>query len=105
MIEFPKQLYSLPNDAFKDLLGIVLDEDYKMQYGSQSSTAGRSCNKRIIGGKNIIDNDFAPNNTHLLVKKSLDDGLRTESSNTSILHETQSHCPGWVGILAFLSFR
>lgn len=80
---FPKQLYSLPNDAFKDLLGIesIADEVKRLVYDKMQYLYGSSPHQLVIDRakrelKNIIDNDFAPNYyvSHLLVKKSLDDG-------------------------------
>ena len=80
---FPKQLYSLPNDAFKDLLGIesISDEVKRLVYDKMQYMYGSSPHQLVIDRatrelKNIIDNDFAPNYyvSHLLVKKSLDDG-------------------------------
>ena len=80
---FPKQLYSLPDDAFESILGIesistevrrlVFD---KMQaiYGVDAHPLVKERVSREL--KNIIENEFAPNYyvSHLLVKKSLDDG-------------------------------
>lgn len=80
---FPKQLYSLPDDAFKDLLGIesIADEVKRLVYDKMQYLYGSSPHQLVIDRtkrelKNIIDNDFAPNYyvSHLLVKKSLDDG-------------------------------
>ena len=80
---FPKQLYSLPNDAFKDLLGIdsIADEVKRLVYDKLQYLYGSDPHQLVIDRvnrelKNIIDNNFAPNYyiSHLLVKKSLDDG-------------------------------
>ena len=80
---FPKQLYSLPNDAFKDLLGIdsISDEVKRLVYDKMQYLYGSQPHQLVLDRatrelKNIIDNDFAPNYyvSHLLVKKSLDDG-------------------------------
>lgn len=80
---FPKQLYSLPNDAFKDLLGIesISDEVKRLVYDKMQYLYGSTPHQLVQDRvqrelKNIIDNDFAPNYyiSHLLVKKSLDDG-------------------------------
>jgi DNA polymerase III subunit alpha, Gram-positive type len=80
---FPKQLYSLPDDAFKDLLGIesISDEMKRLVYDKLQYLYGAEphllVSERVSRElKNIIDNDFAPNYyiSHLLVKKSLDDG-------------------------------
>ncbi len=80
---FPKQLYSLPDDAFKDLLGIesIADEVKRLVYDKMQYLYGQDphllVRERVTRElKNIIDNEFAPNYyiSHLLVKKSLDDG-------------------------------
>lgn len=80
---FPKQLYSLPDDAFKDLLGIdsIADEVKRLVYDKMQFLYGSTPHPLVQDRvqrelKNIIDNDFAPNYyvSHLLVKKSLDDG-------------------------------
>ena len=80
---FPKQLYSLPDDAFKDLLGIesISDEVKRLVYEKMSHVYGQNPHQ-IVSERvnrelnNIIDNNFAPNYfmAHLLVKKSLEDG-------------------------------
>lgn len=80
---FPKQLYSLPDDAFKDLLGIdsISDEVKRLVYDKMQQAYGVDPHQMVRDRvrrelKNIIENDFAPNYyvSHLLVKKSLDDG-------------------------------
>ncbi|MFH0767607.1 MAG: exonuclease domain-containing protein, partial [Bacillota bacterium] len=80
---FPQQLYSLPNDAFKDLLGIdsISDEVKRLVYDKMQSIYGVDPHQMVRNRvqrelKNIIENDFAPNYyiSHLLVKKSLNDG-------------------------------
>ncbi|MCF7931328.1 MAG: PolC-type DNA polymerase III [Acholeplasmataceae bacterium] len=80
---FPKQLYSLPNDAFKDLLGIdsISDEVRRLVYDKMQNTYGLDPHPMVRERvsrelKNIIENEFAPNYyiSHLLVKKSLEDG-------------------------------
>ncbi len=80
---FPKQLYSLPNDAFKDLLGIdsISDEVRRLVYDKMQNIYGLDphpmVRERVTRElKNIIENEFAPNYyiSHLLVKKSLEDG-------------------------------
>ncbi len=80
---FPTQLYSLPDDAFKVLLGIesISDEVKRLVYDKMQAEYGidphpmvRDRVRREL--KNIIENEFAPNYyiSHLLVKKSLDEG-------------------------------
>lgn len=80
---FPKQLYSLPDDAFKDLLGIdsISDEVKRLVYDKMSHVYGQNPHQMVSERvnrelNNIIDNNFAPNYfmAHLLVKKSLEDG-------------------------------
>jgi len=80
---FPKALYSLPNDAFKDLLGIdsIADEVKRLVYDKMQYMYGSRPHPLVMERvsrelKNIIENDFAPNYfiSHLLVKKSLDEG-------------------------------
>jgi DNA polymerase-3 subunit alpha (Gram-positive type) len=80
---FPSQLYSLPDDAFRDLLGInsISDEVKRLVYDKLRYLYGENPHQLVVDRvtrelKNIIDNDFAPNYyiSHLLVKKSLDDG-------------------------------
>ncbi|MEF3693157.1 MAG: PolC-type DNA polymerase III [Acholeplasmataceae bacterium] len=80
---FPKQLYSLPDDAFKDLLGIesISDEVKRLVYDKMSHVYGENPHQMVSERvnrelNNIIDNNFAPNYfmAHLLVKKSLEDG-------------------------------
>ncbi len=80
---FPKELYSIADDAFKDTLGIdsIAGEMEKIVYEKAHSLYGKELHpivdariKREL--KNIIDNQFAPIYyiSHLLVKKSLEDG-------------------------------
>ena len=80
---FPKQLYSLPDDAFKDLLGIesIADEVKRLVFDKTQYLYGSTPHQLVLDRvsrelKNIIGNEFAPNYyiSHLLVKKSLDDG-------------------------------
>ncbi|MBN2299788.1 MAG: PolC-type DNA polymerase III [Acholeplasmataceae bacterium] len=80
---FPKQLYSLPNDAFKDQLGIesISDEVRRLVYDKMQAEYGLDPHPMVRDRvtrelKNIIENEFAPNYyiSHLLVKKSLDEG-------------------------------
>lgn len=80
---FPKSLYSLPDEAFKDLLGIesISDEVKRLVYDKMQYLYGNIPHQLVTERvtrelKNIIDNDFAPNYyiSHLLVKKSLDEG-------------------------------
>ncbi|MDI6453564.1 PolC-type DNA polymerase III [Peloplasma aerotolerans] len=80
---FPKQLYSLPDDAFKDLLGIdsISSEVRRLVYDKMQHIYGVDPHQMVRDRvtrelKNIIENEFAPNYyiSHLLVKKSLDDG-------------------------------
>ncbi|PKK96822.1 MAG: PolC-type DNA polymerase III, partial [Tenericutes bacterium HGW-Tenericutes-3] len=80
---FPKQLYSLPDDAFKDILGIesISSEMRRLVYDKMQAIYGvdphEMVRERVTRElKNIIENEFAPNYyiSHLLVKKSLDDG-------------------------------
>ena len=80
---FSNQLYSLPDDAFKDLLGIqsISDEVKRLVYDKMIYLYGQTPHQIVTDRvsrelKNIIDNEFAPNYyiSHLLVKKSLDDG-------------------------------
>lgn len=80
---FPKQLYSLPNDAFKDILGIesIADEVKRLVFDKMQQLYGNEPHLLVTERiqrelKNIIENEFAPNYyiSHLLVKKSLDDG-------------------------------
>jgi DNA polymerase III subunit alpha, Gram-positive type len=80
---FPSTLYSISDDAFKDLLGIesISDEvrrlvDIKCHelYGEKPHQMIQDRVEREL--TNIIDNEFAPiyYMSHLLVKKSLEDG-------------------------------
>lgn len=80
---FPKELYSIADDAFKDTLGIPSIQVHvkKMVYDRAHQLYGNPVHpyveKRIEKElKNIIENQFAPIYfvSHLLVKKSLDDG-------------------------------
>jgi len=80
---FPKQLYSLPNDAFKEILGIdsISDEVKRLVFDKMQQLYGNDPHRLVSDRvqrelKNIIENEFAPNYyiSHLLVKKSLDDG-------------------------------
>ena len=80
---FPKTLYSLPDDAFQNLLGIdsISTEVKRLVYDKMQAVYGVNPHQIVKDRvqrelKNIIDNDFAPNYyiSHLLVKKSLDDG-------------------------------
>src|SRR5690606_9144201 len=80
---FPKDLYSIQDDAFKDTLGIesIAEEVKHLVYNKAHELYGSTIhpyvNQRIERElKNIIDNKFAPIYyiSHLLVKKSLDDG-------------------------------
>jgi DNA polymerase III subunit alpha, Gram-positive type len=80
---FPKQLYSLPDDAFKDLLGIdsISDEVKRLVYDELQRLYGNTPHQLVTDRvsrelKNIIENEFAPIYyiSHLIVKKSLEDG-------------------------------
>lgn len=80
---FPKQLYSLPNDAFRDLLGVesISDEVKRLVYDKLGQTYGQMppdiVSERVSRElNNIISNEFAPIYyiSHLLVKKSLEEG-------------------------------
>ena len=80
---FPKELYSIPNDAFKDTLGIpsIADHMKDMVYKKAHELYGEKLHfivqERIDKElHSIIDNEFAPIYfiSHLLVKKSLEDG-------------------------------
>ena len=80
---FPKQLYSLPDDAFIDILGIesISSEVRRLVYDKMQAIYGldphQMVRERVTRElKNIIENEFAPNYyiSHLLVKKSLEDG-------------------------------
>lgn len=80
---FPKELYSIKDDAFKDTLGIpsikLHVED--MVYSEAKRLYGNPIHPYVLQRvqrelNNIIENQFAPIYfiSHLLVKKSLDDG-------------------------------
>ncbi|MGE4320648.1 MAG: PolC-type DNA polymerase III [Acholeplasmataceae bacterium] len=80
---FPNDLYSLPDDAFKEQLGIqsissevkrLVLEKMQQLYGNEPHPIVAKRVSREL--KNIIENSFAPNYyvSHLLVKKSLEDG-------------------------------
>ncbi len=80
---FPDDLYSLPDDAFKEQLGIqsIADEvnrlvrdKMKNLYGNEPHPIVKKRVNREL--KNIMENGFGPNYyvSHLLVKKSLEDG-------------------------------
>lgn len=80
---FPKELYSITDDAFKDTLGIpsianhithMIDQKAKHLYGNPIHPYVKARIDRELN--NIIENKFAPIYfiSHLLVKKSLDDG-------------------------------
>ena len=80
---FPKSLYSLPDDAFSSLLGIesISTEVRRLVYDKMQLIYGQDPHPIVKDRvarelKNIIENEFAPNYyiSHLLVKKSLDDG-------------------------------
>lgn len=80
---FPNHLYSLPNDAFKDLLGIdsIADEVRRLVMENTSRLYGNEPHPFVAERvqrelKNIIENEFAPIYyiSHLLVKKSLQEG-------------------------------
>jgi len=80
---FPDDLYSLPDDAFKDTLGIesITDEVRRLVYDKLQYLYGNEPHPYITERvsrelSNIIDNRFAPiyYMSHLLVKKSLEDG-------------------------------
>ena len=80
---FPKQLYSVSDDAFKDLLGIdsIADEVKRLVYEKMLVMYGQNPHPYVSERvnrelKNIIENSFAPNYymSYLLVKKSLEDG-------------------------------
>ncbi len=80
---FPKELYSIKDDAFKDTLGIpsikLHVED--MVYNEAKRLYGDPVHPYVLARvnkelNNIIENQFGPIYfiSHLLVKKSLDDG-------------------------------
>ena len=80
---FPKQLYSLADNAFQDLLGIdsIADEVKRLVYDKMQQLYGQEPHQMVVDRvsrelKNIIENEFAPIYyiSHLLVKKSLEDG-------------------------------
>ncbi len=80
---FPDELYSLSDDAFKDLLGVdsinvevkkIVNDTMLTMYGEKTpEIVLNRVNKELTS---IIDNHFAPIYyiSYLLVKKSLDDG-------------------------------
>ncbi|HHW80065.1 MAG TPA: PolC-type DNA polymerase III [Acholeplasmataceae bacterium] len=80
---FPDELYSLPDDAFKDILGIesiavetkrLVIENANKQYGDELHPLIKERIDKEL--ESIIGNKFAPIYyiSHLLVKKSLEDG-------------------------------
>ncbi len=80
---FPKALYSLRDDAFKDKLGVesIKDEIHRLVYSKAKKLYGETLHpvvtKRVERElKNIIENEFGPIYyiSYLLTKKSLDDG-------------------------------
>lgn len=80
---FSDELYAIPDDAFKEQLGIdsIADEVIRLVKNKTHELYGEKphpiVQKRVDRElKNIIDNKFAPNYyvSHLLVKKSLEDG-------------------------------
>ena len=80
---FPKTLYSLRDDAFKEKLGVVSikDEINRLVYEKAEALYGKNLHpvvsKRIERElKNIIENEFGPIYyiSYLLTKKSLEDG-------------------------------
>ncbi|CCV63979.1 DNA polymerase III polC-type (PolIII) [Alteracholeplasma palmae J233] len=80
---FPKDLYSLKDDAFKDSLGVesITEEMKRLIYDKVSAMYGANPHEIVTARlkkelKSIIDNGFAPIYyiSHLLVKKSLEDG-------------------------------
>ncbi len=80
---FVDDLYSLPDDAFMEQLGIesISKEVRRLVMDKLSALYGNEPHQLIADRvnrelSNIIDNSFAPNYyiSHLLVKKSLDDG-------------------------------
>ncbi|MFP4178409.1 MAG: PolC-type DNA polymerase III, partial [Acholeplasmataceae bacterium] len=80
---FPDELYSLPDDAFAETLGIesIADEVRRLVYDKLQYLYGNEPHPYITERvsrelSNIIDNRFAPIYyiSHLLVKKSLQDG-------------------------------
>ena len=80
---FPNDLYSLPDDAFIEQLGIksISDEVKRLVYEKMQILYGDNPHPMVVKRvkrelKNIIENSFAPNYyvSHLLVKKSLEDG-------------------------------
>ncbi|WP_264229957.1 PolC-type DNA polymerase III [Acholeplasma laidlawii] len=80
---FPKELYSIKDHAFKDTLGIPSIKEHveEMVMNEAKRLYGDPIHPYVLGRvqrelTNIIDNQFAPIYfiSHLLVKKSLDDG-------------------------------
>jgi DNA polymerase III subunit alpha, Gram-positive type len=80
---FPSQLYSLPDHAFKNQLGIesIADEVKRLVFDNMQHKYGQEPHLIVVERvhrelKNIIENEFAPiyYMSHLLVKKSLEDG-------------------------------
>lgn len=80
---FVDELYSLPDDAFMEQLGIssISEEVRRLVMDKLSALYGNEPHQLIADRvnremTNIIENNFAPNYfiSHLLVKKSLDDG-------------------------------
>ncbi len=80
---FVDELYSLPDDAFMEQLGIesISEEVRRLVMDKLSALYGHAPHQLISDRvnrelTNIIENSFAPNYymSHLLVKKSLDDG-------------------------------
>ncbi len=80
---FPKELYSIKDDAFKDTLGIPSIKVHveKMVYDEAKRLYGDPIHPYVLARvnrelNNIIENQFAPIYfiSHLLVKKSLEDG-------------------------------
>ena len=80
---FPKALYSLRDDAFKDKLGItsIKDEINRLVYSKAEALYGKNLHPMVLKRierelKNIIENEFGPIYyiSYLLTKKSLEDG-------------------------------
>lgn len=80
---FPKDLYSITDDAFKDILGVpsIAERLKEMVYEKAHELYGKELHPVVTSRmekelKSIIDNQFAPIYyiSHLLVKKSLEDG-------------------------------
>ncbi|WP_025725126.1 PolC-type DNA polymerase III [Acholeplasma granularum] len=83
VVAFPKELFSIPDDAFKDTLGIKSIADHVKLMVNEKATAlyGNPMHPYVKARVDkeldkIIDNKFAPIYyiSHLLVKKSLEDG-------------------------------